>query len=107
MTAPSEVRVEHLLGRRVHDPDGTCLGRIEEVIALDDGEGGLVVDVFLVGRHAAAERLGGGRLASSLLQLLAGGRGHEGYAVPWVAMDLSDPLRPRCMRRRAELAQPA
>jgi hypothetical protein len=103
MSAARELRLEHLLGRRVHDADGACLGRIEEVVALDDGEGGFVVDAYLVGRQAIAERLGGGRLASSLTRLVSGGRGYSGIRVPWDAMDLSDPERPRCTRTRAAL----
>ena len=98
-----ERRVELLLGRRVVDPDGASVGRIEEIVA-DFVEGGeCVVRAYLVGRHALVERLGGGRLTAGLVRLLGGGRGWEARAVPWDAMDLRDPQRPRCTVRRAEL----
>jgi len=103
----TEVHVELLLGRRVHDGDGAYIGRIEEIVALDDGEGGFEVRAFLVGRQAIAERLGGGRLARSIFRLLTRGRGHDGCIVPWDAMDLSDPAHPRCTRPRATLAPDA
>lgn len=106
MSAPAdatEVHLELLLGRRVHDVDGTYVGRIEEVVALDDGEGGFEVRAFLVGHQAIAERFGSGRLTRALLRLLTRGRSHTGCVVPWEAMDLGDPARPRCTRRRAEL----
>jgi hypothetical protein len=104
MTTPAEVHVELLLGRRVHDVDGAYVGRIEEMVALDDGEGGFEVRAYLVGRQALAERLGGGRLVRALLHLLMRGRGREGRIVPWDAMDLADPAHPRCTRPRATLA---
>jgi sporulation protein YlmC with PRC-barrel domain len=99
-----ERRVELLLGRRVVDPDGASVGRIEDIIADFVGGGDeCVVRAYLVGRHGLAERLGGGRLVRALVRLLGGGRGFEGCMVPWEAMDLSDPERPRCTVRRAEL----
>ena len=97
-----ERRVELLLGRRVLDPDGASVGRIEEIVADFAGDECLV-RAYLVGHHALAERLGGGRLVRALAALLGGGRGYEARAVPWDAMDLSDPERPRCTVRRAEL----
>lgn len=97
-----ERRVELLLGRRVVDPDGASVGRIEEIVA-DFVDGECVVRGYLVGRHALLERLGGGRLVHSLARLLGGGRGYEGRLVPWDAMDLGDPERPRCTVRRDAL----
>ena len=99
---PREVALELLLGRRVRDPDGVSLGRLEEVVAEHEGND-LLVRAYLVGRHALAERFGGGRLMSALARLLTRGRGYEGLIVPWHAMDLADPARPRCTLRRDEI----
>ena len=93
-----ERRVELLLGRPVLGPDGRSLGRIEEIVA-DFADGECVVRAYLVGRHALAERLGGGPLVRGLVRLLGGGRGWEVRTIPWDAMDLADPERPRCTRR--------
>jgi hypothetical protein len=62
-----------------------------------------VVGEFVVGRYGLLERLGGGRLAASLLRLLTRGRGYEGYRVEWDRIDLSDPRHPRCTVRQSEL----
>lgn len=101
-TAGRELRVEHLLGRRVLDADGASLGRIEEIVAENDGEE-LVVREFLVGHYGMLERLGIGRLGASLLRLLTGGRAREGARIPWHALDLADPRRPRCSLTRDAL----
>ena len=89
-----EIALELLLGREVRDAAGVPLGRLEEVVAEHEG-GELLVRAYLVGRHALAERFGGGRLLGALARLLTGGRGYEGLIVPWDAMDLSDLARPR------------
>ena len=99
-----ERRVELLLGRRVFDPDGECLGRIQEIVA-DFADGACLVRAYLVGRQGLAERLGGGRLTHALVGLLGGGRGYEGWVVPWDAMDLADAERPRCTVPRAALSR--
>lgn len=99
-----EVPLERLLGRHVRDVDGASLGRLEEIVAEHEGET-LVVRAFLVGRHALAERLGGGRLARALARLVTRGHGYESMVVPWDAMDLRDPERPRCTLRRADVAR--
>jgi sporulation protein YlmC with PRC-barrel domain len=97
-----EVPLELLLGRVVIDADGTSLGRLEEVTAEYEGDA-LVVRAFLVGRYAIATRLGAGALGHALVRLLGGGRTFHALFVPWHAMDLSDPLHPRCTMRKAEV----
>ena len=101
--AGRELHVELLLGRKVVDASGEVVGRIEEVVAeVEDGEP--VVRHFLVGKYALIDRLGGGRLARALARLLARGRAYEGYAIPWDAIDLSDPEHPRTRVPKHELA---
>ena len=97
-----ELALELLLGCKVYDAAGVPLGRLEEVVAEHEGDE-LLVRAFLVGRHALAERFGGGTLVRALAGLLTGERGREGLIVPWDAMDLSDPARPRATLDRAAL----
>ena len=100
---PNEVRLELLVNCKVHDADGECIGRIEEVRAEVDGADHVVRE-FHVGKVAVAERLfGSGRMMRSLLRRLSGHRLWTGYVVPWRDMDLSDPTRPRVRRRESEL----
>ena len=97
--SPGEVRLELLVGRRVYDADGECVGRVEEVRAEIDGADHVVREDH-VGKLAVAERLlGGGRMMRALLRHLSGHRLWTGYVVPWRDMDLSDPMRP-CVRRK-------
>ena len=97
-----EIALELLLGRPVRDAAGEPLGRLQEVVAEHEGDE-LLVRAFLVGRHALVERFGGGPLLGALARLLTGGRGYHEMLVPWEAMDLSDPARPRCTLRRDEV----
>jgi sporulation protein YlmC with PRC-barrel domain len=99
---PREVRLELLVGRKVYDAAGQCIGRVEEVRAEVDGAD-YVVREFHVGKLAVLERLLDGRLLRALVRRLSGGRLWRGYAVPWRDMELSDPERPRVRRREAEL----
>ena len=77
---PNEVAFELLLGRPVTDVAGESLGRLQEVVAEHEG------DELLVRGLCG----------------LFGGADHT-LTVPWDAMDLSDPSRPRCTLRRAEV----
>ena len=89
---PSEIHVEHLLGRRVRDANGIIIGRVEElVVEIVDGEP--VVTEFHIGAHALLERLGGMALKLPFLQSLLSPRRLR--RVTWQQMDLSDPRRPR------------
>ena len=100
--ATREVRLELLVGRKVHDAAGECLGRIEEVCVELDGADYLVRE-FHVGSLAGWERMFGGRLARSVLRTVTRGRTWRGYRVPWGDLDLTDPTRPRVRRLRAAL----
>lgn len=101
-TPAREVRLELLVGRKVFDAAGECVGRIEEVRAEVDGPDHVVRE-FHVGKLAVFERLLEGRLLRALLRRLSAHRLWTGYVVPWQEMDLSDPERPRARRRKAEL----
>jgi sporulation protein YlmC with PRC-barrel domain len=89
-----EVRVEHLLGRRVLDRHGKAVGRIEEVRAEPLGRETLVTE-FLIGRYAMLERLSLQAFLAAPLHLLGWGRKRGGYRVPWDRLDLGDPERPK------------
>jgi hypothetical protein len=80
----AEVRLQDLLGRRVHGPDGAAVGRIEEVRA-EEKDGEFVVTEYHLGPAALLERL-----AARL------GRGH-GRAATWDQLDVSDPRKPRLL----------
>jgi len=100
--AAREVRLELLLGRKVWDAAGECVGRIEEVRAELDGAD-YVVREYHVGSLAGWERLFGGRLARSVLRTVSRGRVWRGYRVAWSDLDLTDPARPRVSRPRRAL----
>jgi len=100
----AEIRLEHLLGRRVIDRRGRVVGRIEEVHAeREDGE--WIVREYVLGVGGLVERLAAGDLVVSLL----GGFAPEPqrHIVPWDALDLSDAERPRLTRPLAELPRRA
>jgi hypothetical protein len=84
----TEIHLELLLGRKVHDSRGRPVGRIEEVAAArEDLE--CVVEEFHLGPHALLERL------SLPLVRLFRGRGHGIRRVACEHLDLSDPMHPR------------
>lgn len=95
-----EAHVEHLLGRRVRDPHGEIVGRIEE-FRIADVDGETVVVEFHVGPEALLERLGGAALKLPFLDRLPFDR--RRYRIPWRDMDLSDPDHPRARLSMREL----
>jgi hypothetical protein len=101
-----EVRVSELVGRRVRDPEGRSVGRVEELICeielRPDGRDYLVREVHL-GAAGLLEAIGGGRLARSLLRTLGRGAGYTRYRVPWAAMDFTDTERLKTRVPREEL----
>ena len=103
MTPPRELHLEMLIGRRVFDPHGKVVGRLEEV-RVEERDGEYVVSEFHVGKHAMFERLMGGPVGSSLLRLL-GRRAYTPLAIPWEMLDLSNPRRPRITKPAAELRE--
>ena len=84
----TEIHLELLLGRKVHDTRDRPVGRIEEVAAVRE-DLDCVVEEFHLGPHALLERL-----SLPLVRLLRG-RGHGMRRVPCDRLDLSDPMRPR------------
>lgn len=84
----TEIHLELLLGRRVHDARGRPVGRIEDVAAEREGLDCLVEE-FHLGPHALLERL------SLRLIRIFRGRSHGIRRVPWDRLDLGDPARPR------------
>lgn len=98
----SEVRVERLLGKWVVDSEGQKVGRVEELLAAEQ-EGECRILEYHVGNYGRLEAIGAsGRLGAALVRAFSN-RSHEGYAVRWDRMDLSDPAHPRLTCRRAEL----
>jgi sporulation protein YlmC with PRC-barrel domain len=95
-----EIRLEHLLGRRVVDGRGRVVGRLEEVHA-EREEGEWIVREYVLGLGGLVERLAAGALVASLLGRLA--PEPERRVVPWDALDLSDAERPRLTRPLSEL----
>jgi hypothetical protein len=104
MTSPRELHLELLIGRKVRDPHGKVVGRLEEV-RIDDREGVPFVIEFHVGTYAMLERLMGGPVGRSLLRLLGRGRVHTALAIPWEILDLSNPRHPRITRPATELRE--
>jgi hypothetical protein len=94
-----EVHVERLIGRKVVDPDGRSVGRLEEVRIERQGAE-LVVTEYLIGERALLERL-------SIRALFAreSGIGGAGWRAWWHQLDLADPLHPRLTCPLDELRQ--
>ena len=82
------VRLQSLVGRRVHDAEGKVVGRIEEVRAEMQGDD-LVVTEYLCGPAAILTRLG------IRAMRLIGLRQWEPTRIAWDQLDLSDPHKPR------------
>ena len=92
-----EIRLHHLVGRTVRDPDGRVVGRIQELCAeieLQEHGNEYVVREFHVGAYGALEALAGYRFARHVARMFGVGRG-EPYVIPWDLMDLSDAENPR------------
>jgi sporulation protein YlmC with PRC-barrel domain len=90
----AEINVELLIGRRVYDPNGKKIGRIEEILAVEKGDE-LVVSEYHVGTYGLVERLSAFHFGVGLLRFL-GARAHvkDPTRIPWQELDLSDPHRP-------------
>jgi hypothetical protein len=104
--SPREVALSELVGRRVEDPAGRPVGRIEELradIELHDGGNDYVVVEFHVGAYGALEALAGGAFARHLLRRAGGVVGYTHHCIPWDRMDLRDPKRPRLTCQVEEL----
>ena len=91
-----EIHLELLVGRRVFSLNGRSIGHLEEVRAeLRGGE--CLVEEYLVGAYAVAERLAALSVGRAILRLLGATKRHDGYRVPWDKLDLTDPKRPRLL----------
>jgi hypothetical protein len=90
--------VAQLVGRRVRNAEGRSIGRIEELlceIELREGGADYVVREFHVGTFGRLDALAGTVLTRDLLRTFGRAAGYRQHRVPWEAMDLSDPARPR------------
>lgn len=94
--ATREVHLELLLGKRVLNPKGKPVGRIEEVRAEQQGDEWFVHE-YLIGTAALLERLSAWRIGLGILRLLGARKIHGGYSVPWDKLDLTDPEKPRLL----------
>lgn len=96
-----EISVERLLGRRVRDPDGNTLGRVEEIIAEIRGTEWTVIEVHL-GVGALVGRL---VEISSLVPIIGklAWSERKRYRLLWNELDLSDPDHPRSLVRHVDL----
>jgi sporulation protein YlmC with PRC-barrel domain len=95
MSAPRELRIEQLLGRKVHGPGGRKVGRIEEIRARRHGTG-CVSTELVIGTLGLLERLDVGTK-----MLLGGSTG--GCIVKWDQIDVSDPENPRLLVAATDL----
>ncbi len=91
--ATREVHLERLVGRCVRDAAGKSVGRIEEVIAEQQGAE-WVVREYLIGSGAFLARLSALDIGRALLRFLQR-NGHSGYRVPWDKLNLTDLHNPR------------
>ena len=96
-----EIRLQAIVGRKVHDVDGKVAGRIGQVIATRIGAD-CHVDEYHLGPAAFLARLG--ISAGHLIGLRAR---QEPLRVPWHQMDLSNPHHPRLKCRVDELTSAA
>ena len=97
-----EVQIELLVGAMVRDPHGRRVGRIEEIRAAPDGDG-LVVTHYLLGPTGWRARLSVRGLRLRLRTLRGVGRSRL-QRLPWQALDVSDPRRPRLRVNPSEAA---
>ena len=93
-----ELHLELILGRKVYDSENRSVGRLEEVIAEQQGDE-LVVKEYLVGSTAMLQRLSISGLGRTFLGLL-GAKENTGYRVPWDKIDFTqtDKLRLLCAK---------
>lgn len=89
----SEIRLELLIGRKVHDVNGEKVGRIEEIRA-EKRTNDCLVEAYLVGASALIERLAAWTLVRPIRGILPNSV-YSMYRIPWEEMDLTDPHRPR------------
>ena len=96
------IRLQNLLSHRVRALNGRVIGRIEEVLAEDDGDACHVTE-YLLGANALFHRLAVVRFARAILGLFGLTRNNGGFRVRWDQLDLSDPSTPRLCCKVEEL----
>jgi hypothetical protein len=94
------VQVELLLNVKVRESNGAVLGRIEEIVAVPEGDE-LLVQEYHTGGFGFLEHMAAITLGSWPLRLL--GRQATGYVIAWDQLDLADPLHPTVTVKRGEL----
>ena len=96
-----EVRIERIVGRRVRDADGRSIGRVEEMICEIElhatGRDYVVCELGVVS-FGALDAITANAVVRQLLRVALRGASRMRYAIPWRAVDLSDPGRPRLNR---------
>ena len=97
----SEIRLELLIGRKVHDVNGKKVGRIEEIRG-EKRDKDCLIESYLVGASALIERLAAWKLVRPIRGML-GKSIYSIYRIPWNEMDLSDPHKPRLRVAKNEL----
>ena len=97
-----ELKVERLIGAKVHDVDGNYIGRIEE-LHIERDEKTCLVDSYLIGASAVIQRLSAWTLVRPINHLLSSRKLYALYQVPWQDMDLSDPRNPRLRTSKRDL----
>jgi hypothetical protein len=102
--ARREIRIEELLGARILDAQGQRVGRIEEMRA-EHGGARCEITGYVIGLAGLLERLSLGRVARWLLPAL-GLAASKRCFIPWDALDLSDPRRPRLHKPLEEVRRP-
>ena len=95
----AEVNVELLIGRMVRDAEGKKIGRIEELLAVEQGDE-LVISEYHIGTYGLFERLSAYHVGVGLIRFL-GARAHvkDPKRIPWQELDLSDPEKPVWRKR--------
>ena len=88
-----DIKIELLVGTKVHDVDGVKIRRIEE-IRVERQDKALLVESYLIGASALIERLSARTLVRPIRRLLRTRHIYSVYEVPWQDMDLTDPKRP-------------
>jgi sporulation protein YlmC with PRC-barrel domain len=88
-----DIKVQLLVGTKVHDVDGKKVGRIEE-IRVERQETALLVESYLIGVSALIDRLSARTLVRPIRRFLRARRIYSVYEIPWQEMDLTDPKRP-------------
>jgi sporulation protein YlmC with PRC-barrel domain len=99
--ANREFHIELMLGRKVFDSNNELIGRLEEAVAVKQGDE-WVVEEFWVGSGALLHRLSA-RGAGRAMLCLFGAKETEAYKVPWDKIDLSHQKRLRVSCARHEL----